>query len=338
MSNIKLLLIMPKFFDYPEVISDELMSMGYEVDYFDDRPSTKGIIKAVIRVNKNLINGYIRKYFNTIINQIGGKKYNIVLLISGQSLSFSKKMLSELKASQPQATFILYQWDSMRNFPYIGEMHDLFDKMYSFDRTDCSKYAELNFLPLFYSRKYEKLGMKREENFRYDFSFVGTAHPKKYKFIREMSEQLKKVYPKQFIYFFFPSRIAYYYRKLCAPEFKRAKISEFHFVPLKGEQMDKLILNSRCILDSPQAGQHGLTIRVLEALGAKKKLITTNKDVFNYDFYRPENILVYDGKIDLNNIFFVSPYKELDSALYKKYSLRNWLKTMLDGSSCYASD
>ena len=54
----KLLLIMPNFFDYPQAICEELEKMGYEVDCFDDRPSTNGMVKAIIRVNKNLIGQY----------------------------------------------------------------------------------------------------------------------------------------------------------------------------------------------------------------------------------------------------------------------------------------
>ena len=47
----KLLLIMPNFFDYPQAICEELEKMGgwgYEVDCFDDRPSTNGMVKAII--------------------------------------------------------------------------------------------------------------------------------------------------------------------------------------------------------------------------------------------------------------------------------------------------
>lgn len=44
----KLLLIMPNFFDYPQAICEELENMGYEVDCFDDRPSTNGMVKAII--------------------------------------------------------------------------------------------------------------------------------------------------------------------------------------------------------------------------------------------------------------------------------------------------
>ena len=81
---------------------------------------------------------------------------------------------------------------------------------------------------------------------------------------------------------------------------------EFHYVPINGEEMNQLFLNSRCILDSPQAGQLGLTIRVLEALGAKKKLITTNKDIKNYDFYKEENIYEVRGGIrDILTIYMM---------------------------------
>lgn len=45
----KLLLIMPNFFDYPQAICEELENMGYEVDCFDDRPSTNGMVKAIIK-------------------------------------------------------------------------------------------------------------------------------------------------------------------------------------------------------------------------------------------------------------------------------------------------
>ena len=325
----KILLIMPKFFDYPEVISDELKGMGYEVDFYDDRPSTKGIVKAIIRVNKNLLKGYIRKYFNSMMENVSKKKYDVFFLISGQSLSFSKAMLAELKASQPQARFVLYQWDSMKNFPYIGEMHQFFERKFSFDREDCRKHRELQFLPLFYSKKYKKIGALPKSEYRYDFSFVGTAHPKKYKFIKQMASQLKNVYPKQFIYFFFPSKLVYYYRKVRNPEFKNAVMSEFNFVPLKGKKLDGLIADSRCILDSPQDGQLGLTIRVLEALGAKKKLITINEDVKNYDFYRPENIYIYKGSFDYDSVFFKSDYIDLEEDLYRKYSLLSWLRYCL---------
>lgn len=327
--NKKLLLIMPNFFDYPQAISDELEQMGYEVDCFDDRPSTSGFVKAIIRVNKDLIGHYIAKYFEKVMKVVRSKKYDIVFLISGQSLSFSETMIQQIKDEQPQAQYILYQWDSLKNFPYIKKIEPLFDRCYSFDRADVKNNPNLRFLPLFYTRRYENIGGLEKKSFRYDFCFVGTAHPKKYKFIKMMSEQLKSVYPNQFIYYYFPSRLVFFYRKVMNPELRRAKYSEFHFDSLGGKQMVDTYSESKCVLDSAQAGQLGLTIRVLEALGAQKKLITTNEDVVNYDFYTEENIYVYNGKsFDFTSPFFKKPYKKIDKSIYEKYSLRSWLKEM----------
>ena len=324
-----LLLIMPNFFEYPQIIKEELEDMGYDVDFFDDRPSTNAWVKAAIRVNPRLIKTYIKQYFEKMMLTVSNKVYDIVFLISGQSLSFDADMIAKVKESQPNAKFILYQWDSLKNFPHIGTVWKYFDKRYSFDKSDCNANPGLFFLPLFYSRKYEELGTTKDMYFKYDFCFVGTAHPKKYKFINMMSAQLKSIYPKRYIYFFFPSPIVYFYRKFKNPELKKAHYKEFHYKPLSGDEVYKIFADSRCVLDSPQDGQLGLTIRVFEALGAKKKLITTNEDVKNYDFYMPENIYVYDGDIDFEHVFFKNPYKEIERNIYEKYSLRNWLKELI---------
>lgn len=325
----RVLLITPNFFDYPSQICDELRLLGHEVDWFDDRPSTNSLVKAAIRVKKDTVKLLTAKYFEKVMETVRQKKYDKVLLISGQSLSFSEEMMAELKASQNQAEFILYQWDAVKNFPYITRLQHLFERCYSFDKTDVAAYGNLTFLPLFYSRRYEEIGAKPRAEFKYDSMFVGTAHPKKYQFIKEMSAKLSDVYKKQFIYFFFPSRIVYIYRKFKNPELKNAKYSEFNFTPVSGRQMDKLLTDSRCVLDSAQDGQIGLTIRVLEALGAKRKIITTNEDAVNYDFYREENVYIYDGQFDFNSKFFMAPYQELPENIYKKYSLRSWLTTLL---------
>ena len=326
----KVLLIMPKYFDYPEVISDGLRRLGFDVDFVNDRPSTNSFIKAAIRIKKEVINPYIKSYFDKVLVKVRKNKYDYVLLILGQSLSFSEKMISQLKESQKNAIFILYQWDSMSNIEKTVEYYKYFDKRYSFDRKDAERKDELNFLPLFYSPKYETIGKIKNNEFKYDFSFVGTAHPKKYKFVKEMTSQLRDKYKSQFIYYFLPSRIVYVYRKIHDMEFKNARYSEFHFEPISGKRMDHLIINSKCILDSAQDNQDGLPIRVIESLGAKKKLITTNKDIINYDFYDSRNIYIYDGKgFNFDSPFFKTDYKEVDEKVYRKYSLNSWLKKLL---------
>lgn len=325
-----ILLITPNFFNYHKMMIEELEAMGHTVDWFDDRPSTNGWIKAVIRVKRDLIHYYIKLYFAQIEKVIKEKNYDRFLLISGQSLSFDESMIKKIRNLQPQAQFVLYQWDSIRNFPYIERMQKYFDRCYSFDRNDVGNNKRLIFKPLFYGKRFEKIGAEKQKEYKYDFSFVGTAHPQKYRFVKEMSQQLSEIFPKQFIYYYFPSRIVFFYRKVMNPELKHAKYSEFHFESLSGETFDEVYANSKCILDSTQAGQIGLTMRAIEALGAKKKLITTNADIVNYDFYRPENVYVYNGTFDFSSSFFTKPYVPVDEKVYESYSLKNWLSEILN--------
>ena len=325
----KVLLIMPNFFNYPHILKQELIKMGYEVDFFDDRPSTNPWMKAAVRFKRDIVKNVVKKYFNSMMNTISSNTYDYVFLISGQSLSFSKDMIRQLREKQSSAQFILYQWDSVKNFPYIRQMYSFFDKIYTFDRRDAKK-ENISFFPLFYSEKYKKIA-SINKNKKYDILFVGTAHPQKYVFIKDISEKLKKNYNKEYIYFFFPSRLVYFYRRLFNPEFKKAKIKEFHFTPLTDSQVDKLLSQSKIVLDAPQSVSSGLTIRVIETMGAERKLITTNADVTRYDFYDPQNIYVYDGKkINFDDKFFHTPYKKIDKEIYDKYELKNWLTHILN--------
>ena len=62
----------------------------------------------------------------------------------------------------------------------------------------------------------------------------------------------------------------------------------------------------------------------------QRKLITTNSDIRHYDFYNESNILIFDDSIDFNSPFFTNNYQDISEEVYKKYSLKNWLNTMLN--------
>lgn len=326
-----LLLIAPVFFGYYKEIIKEAELMGYKVTYICDAPSNSNISKAIGRINKNFLNFSTRKYFNNkVLPIITKEKYSDVLLVGGMTFAFFPNMIEQIKELNPCAKFIMYQWDSEKNLPYSTKIHKFFDVVYSFDRYDCKKNNSYQFLPLFYIRKYEDIGSTEQKEYLYDCSYVGTAHPQKYEGINNISTELRDIMNNQFIYHYMPSKLKFFYHKLLAPEFKKAKIGDFKMDKVELSEMMDIFRCSRCILDAPQAGQTGLTIRTLECLGAKKKLITTNEDIRNYDFYREENILIFNGNIDTESIFFKNGYLPLPAEIYEKYSLRNWLKIMLD--------
>lgn len=328
----KILLIAPVFFNYYKEMIKELEMMGYEVDYVCDAPSNSNISKAIGRISKNLIKGTTKKYFDgKVLPAIQGKKYDDVLIVGGMTFAFTPDMVAKIKKMNPQARFAMYQWDSEKNLPYSTGIHPYINQLYSFDLNDCEQMDKYKFLPLFYTRIYEEIAEEKVDSYKYDCSYVGTAHPQKYKDINEMSSALKDIMPSQFIYHYMPSKLKYFYHKLLAPEFKHAKMSDFKTEKVPANEVMKIFKDSMCILDAPQAGQTGLTIRTIECLGAKRKMITTNKDIKKYDFYNESNILVFEGSIDKECKFFTSPYVEVSEDIYKKYSLREWLSFMLKG-------
>ncbi|WP_172658089.1 hypothetical protein [Campylobacter geochelonis] len=72
-------------------------------------------------------------------------------------------------------------------------------------------------------------------------------------------------------------------------------------------------------------------MRTFEAFGAKRKLITTNKNIIKYDFYNSNNInLLNRINIALDKDFIDKNYIELTKEIYEKYSIKSWIYTIFD--------
>lgn len=87
------------------------------------------------------------------------------------------------------------------------------------------------------------------------------------------------------------------------------------------------IKKSKCLVEIVQSGQEGITLRPLEAISFKKKLISNNEKLTQYDFYHKENIFIL-GKDDISTIgdFLNSKFVEIDVNTVNKYNVYNWLK------------
>lgn len=325
----KILFIAPTFFGYYKEIIN-VLEKKYEIDYIEDIPNSSNIYKAVSRVKRNLTKFFVKKYFTEKIEPlILEKKYDYIFMIIGMTFSLFPEMIEKIKEIQNDSKFVMYQWDGEKNISFVKDIHKYFDDIYTFDRIDAEENNLYKFLPLFYIDKYKEVGKRQRNAYKYDVSYIGTAHPQKIKLINEIAEKIKKNYPLQYIYHYIPSKIKYYYHKILNKEYKNIKFKELKTKKVPLDKAMEIFEESKCILDAPQKGQNGLTIRTIECLGAKRKLITTNKDIINYDFYSPENIYIYDGSFDFNSVFFKTDYKEIDVNIYKKYSLDNWINEII---------
>ena len=92
------------------------------------------------------------------------------------------------------------------------------------------------------------------------------------------------------------------------------------------------INESEVIIDTHVEYQDGLTARFMWALGAEKKIVTTNKNVKEYDFYTPEQFFIL-GEDSLNklNEFVCSKFSmsEQNRNIISKYRIDNWIDAIL---------
>jgi hypothetical protein len=209
---------------------------------------------------------------------------------------------------------IVYYWDSFDNIPRYKRTLPYFDIHYSFEKRDVDKY-QLQFLTNFYYKTETPAS-----TIEYDVFFIGAldnrisslldianATGKRYKKIIVQSKNIKN--KKKYI----------------------DKGIELIENPITFYEAEGYFEKSKVIIDIHKKIQNGLTFRVFEAIGRKKKIITTNKDIVHYDFYNPNNIFVWDkNSKEIPSSFFDSPYEELEQSIYEKYSLKNWINTLFE--------
>ncbi len=325
-AGMKILYIAPSFFGYEQEIKKELEVAGCKVDWFDDRPASTALVKALIRFKPELIAAYSDQYFDRIIVETQSTHYDAVFVIKGEALSTAR--IQKLKDVQPQAIFLYYSWDSLKNFKNSHAKLALFDKVYSFDRNDCINHPMVKHLALFYTRTYENIHLSKNQNKEIDLLFLGSIHSDRYPVVQRIWKAAQQVRPQIRVYdhFFYQSKWVFFLRKMFDPQFKNIPWQTVCWDSLNPIQTLDLVNRSNIIVDVHHPGQNGLTMRTIESLGADKKLITTNEEVYKYDFYNPENICVIDrNQPILSENFLSSKYDPLDSEIYAKYSLRHWL-------------
>jgi hypothetical protein len=210
---------------------------------------------------------------------------------------------------------IVYYWDSFDNIPKYLETVSLFDTAFSFEPKDVEKYS-LNFLPNFYH-----VSNIHPETTN-DVYFIG-SYDERFKTVLKILNYLesKEKSSKMWIQT---------NKKKVIKKYQNSGIT-FIKKPISINESESLFQNSKIILDVQKKIQKGLTFRVFEAIGHRKKLITTNTDIVNYDFYNPNNIFIWrEDTSEIPESFFETTYEELPNEIFRKYSLENWVKTVFN--------
>lgn len=319
LENKKILYVAPRFFGYENEIRDELTQRGAQVSFLLDRPFESAFLKAVTRVRRSWVMGAADRYYAQEMKSLANHDFDYVFVVNGQTLS--PETLAQWRSCYPRAKFILYMWDSFRNRRSILNNLPYFDHVFSFDRDDAERYS-VSFRPLFFSAGFESVVAYEK---RYDISFIGTAHSDRFSIVKKIDAGLDKA-AKRFWYLYLQAPWVFWLYRVINSGFKQARLSDFKFDSIAKADVQFVFNASDAILDIEHPQQTGLTMRTLETLGARKKLVTTNKNVKTYDFYSEQNICVIDREQPkIPQGFFSIPYVEVEPQVYNRYRLAGWI-------------
>jgi len=320
----EVIFLAPKFFGYEVEIAEALSARGAIVHCYSYLPSSSNVVKAIVRARRKLIAPYTNRHFGDIIASVRHRAISHIFIIKGETIT--KHILQMFRGAFPRARIILYLWDSIKNYPNARENMGAVDKALSFDPEDSVANGKVAFRPLFFGRAFASSPKPLQEGVEYDASFVGTLHSDRLRILNELEEQLRQLNLTFKKVYFLRTWLQYYYGKLTDPAYRKHKASEFVTRPVPSAAVREIFFKSRVIIDIQHPGQQGLTMRTVEALGSRRKLVTTNASIRTYDFYSPENIHIIErhGNV-LPPEFFKTPGVDVPEPVYHKYSIDGWL-------------
>lgn len=322
LKNKSVLMFCVEFFGYREQMLEGLKRLGCHVDMYDERPNNHFLTKTMIRYNVGLIRPSLRSYYRQIIEQNKDKDYDYVYVVKGEGVN--EEIIAMLRAAYPRAKFILYLWDAVRNIPDCANRMGHYDRVLTFDPVDAKDY-DLPFRSLFFGSDFPEA--EEREDYTYDICFIGTAHSVRPRIVKQLEAYCRKEGLRMFSYLYSPHILVYMLNRLTNPDYRWVRKKDISFAPMGREQMQQLYRCSRCILDVEHPKQNGVTTRPLEMLKMQKKIITTNSQIAQFDFYRPENFFVIDRENPkLDKSFIEGKYMPVDEKTLYRYSVEGFLE------------
>jgi hypothetical protein len=305
--------------DYIGEIKKELEFLGYSVTYYDIEPWDRRF-KLLKRLSAPRYAAARNAYQREIIEKVRVIKYDYVIFI--QPHRFRLENLATLRAEHPEATFVLYNWDSLTTYDYRAYL-GLFDRSYTFDRIDAAALG-IPYLPLFATRAYQ--GVAPASDGPKVVYFAGRIDSiNRYLVLRAFKDYCARN-DIEFCCFMLMST------SVMVNLLKNGYIPlGGSLSPIKGEQLKAWIRQSSAVFDYPNHAQSGYTMRVIENICAGKKIITSNAYIECEDFYNPDQFMVFKN-LDFSGVkeFLARPLMP-DAGRFERFYIQTFVGRLLNG-------
>lgn len=313
----KICVISFDFWNYDAHIVDELRKKGVEAHHInigayqhkDFSARVKNTISKIV-LQRNLKNELRQEMILEKLKKLGPQDQILVINPELIDVEF------HLQIKNCTKRYIAYLYDSLARCP-AEHLFDVFDEIFTFDKKDAKDHdfkliTNYNYLP----------EHKVNNNPEFDLVYLG-SFDKRISLLSTISAEMEQL---NLNYNFVVVGKKSWTKNISIQNqnpilYKRKRV--------KHENIPDFYLQGNIVLDLVRDNQTGLSFRIFEAMALKRKIITNNPTVRDYDFYRPENIFILNE--DASNIeksFFEGSYQEISAEIYKKYTLSSWIETI----------
>lgn len=316
------LLVMPDYADFSELFLKNLEKCGFQPFLITDKlPDFKykgnerllNFFRKTFLKDRNFKKELITKFKqNEFLKLANGIQQTFDYILVIRPDQFPIPFIEQLRTKTSK--LIAYQWDGIEKFPEVRNYFSLFDSFFCFEEV---KDVE---------------NVKKITNFYFDFdvfhpfeTFKKNTPPVFYFVGLDWENRRNKI--NKFVQFAVEKNFTlhFYLQEFDKNENKNANINYSKNRITFTENLE-FVKKSDVLLDFVDPRHAGLSIRFFEGMHYKKKVITDNKMVRNYDFYHPNNIFVLESNYHDIGEFLKIPYFEISAEIVKKYGFSSWIE------------
>lgn len=318
-----IILGIPKLFDLDSLIEKELKAVGFKTVNISVHTNTFRYKNVFQRLESFVAKNFLgKKHYKQILNfnqskdgimaelqKVDSADYILIIRPEVYPLDFLKDLKKKGKK------MVGYQWNGLNRFPRTYEYISLFDRFFVFDGKDLDVPSVLPTTNFYFTTI-----AKANSSDKTDVFYAGSFYRNRIASLCDLISKCRDLGLNVHCHLFS----------------KKKK----HFIPcdlsttkesLSYEQNIQLTYNTNLLLDLKVSEHEGLSFRVLDSVGFEKKLITTNHRVRDYDFFHPNNIMIWTGQSKEELAAFIDKsYVTIPEITRQKYSFRNWIQYVLD--------
>lgn len=248
-----------------------------------------------------------RILFKEWINKV--KTVDTIIIFDSGNASYIIKYLYK---KYPQKRIIFWYWNPIDRTIPVEKINREKCEVWSFDPKDCRKYNLKYNEQFYFSENTNRIDTKINSQCS-DVLFIGTDKNREV-LLNRIGKKLDEI------------GVSYTFYLVKSLEEKENSENITYQKMLSYPEVLSYINKTKVIIDIAK-GQSGMTLRPLESLFLKKKLITNQSEILKEDFYNPNNIFIwgYDNENRLSS-FISSRYDDSNGEQFRnKYDFDAWI-------------